>query len=56
MTIFKDFRQHGEEKKKVTVSVPINNMPLPNCPDCDVGTLAFEEGCQKCYSCGYSKC
>ena len=46
----------GEEKKKVTVSVPINNMPLPNCPDCDVGTLAFEEGCQKCYSCGYSKC
>ena len=46
----------GEEKKKVTVKVPINNMPLPNCPDCDVGTLAFEEGCQKCYSCGYSKC
>ncbi len=46
----------GEEKKKVTVKVPINNLPLPNCPDCDVGTLAFEEGCQKCYSCGYSKC
>ena len=46
----------GEEKKKVTVKVPINNMQLPNCPDCDVGTLAFEEGCQKCYSCGYSKC
>ena len=46
----------GEEKKKVTVKVPINNMPLPNSPDCDVGTLAFEEGCQKCYSCGYSKC
>ena len=44
------------ETEKVTVSVPSNNMPLPNCPDCDVGTLAFEEGCQKCYSCGYSKC
>ena len=44
------------ETEKVTVSVPGNNMPLPNCPDCDVGTLAFEEGCQKCYSCGYSKC
>ena len=25
------------------------------CPECQ-STLAFEEGCQKCYSCGYSKC
>jgi len=25
------------------------------CPECP-GILAFEEGCQKCYSCGYSKC
>ena len=26
------------------------------CPDCGAGTLAFEEGCKKCYSCGYSEC
>jgi RecJ-like exonuclease len=27
------------------------------CPDCDsAGTLAFEEGCLKCYACGYSIC
>ena len=26
------------------------------CPDCEQPTLAFEEGCKKCYSCGYSKC
>ncbi len=26
------------------------------CPECGSGTLAFEEGCQKCYSCGYSRC
>ncbi len=26
-----------------------------NCPDCG-GTLRFEEGCQKCGRCGYSKC
>jgi ribonucleoside-diphosphate reductase alpha chain len=26
------------------------------CPDCGHHTLVFEEGCQKCYSCGYSEC
>ncbi len=26
------------------------------CPDCGAGTLAYEEGCKKCYSCGYSAC
>lgn len=26
------------------------------CPECGLGTLAYEEGCQKCYSCGYSAC
>ena len=40
----------------VSVSVSSNNGIMSNCPDCEVGTLAFEEGCQKCYSCGYSKC
>ena len=25
------------------------------CPDCDAG-MAHEEGCAKCYSCGYSRC
>jgi ribonucleoside-diphosphate reductase alpha chain len=26
------------------------------CPDCGVLALAYEEGCKKCYSCGYSEC
>lgn len=26
------------------------------CPNCGVGHLVAEEGCEKCYSCGYSKC
>ena len=27
----------------------------PLCPECS-SQLVFQEGCQKCYSCGYSKC
>jgi ribonucleoside-diphosphate reductase alpha chain len=26
------------------------------CPDCGQATFVFEEGCQKCYLCGYSEC
>ena len=40
----------------ISVTVAAKAASIPNCPECAVGTLAFEEGCQKCYSCGYSKC
>ena len=26
------------------------------CPECGSGSLAYEEGCRKCYSCGYAEC
>ncbi len=26
------------------------------CPECGSATLAYEEGCRKCYSCGHSEC
>ena len=26
------------------------------CPECFAPRMAYEEGCMKCYSCGYSKC
>ena len=26
------------------------------CPDCGDASFIFEEGCKKCYSCGYSEC
>lgn len=26
------------------------------CPDCGGGSLAYEEGCRKCYGCGYAEC
>jgi len=53
------------------VVVP-NQLPLPQtaspmistantslfdiCPECATGSFAYEEGCKKCYSCGYSEC
>ena len=27
-----------------------------SCPDCKVGKLIFQEGCQRCVDCGYNKC
>jgi hypothetical protein len=26
------------------------------CPECGAGALVYEEGCRKCYACGYSAC
>ena len=26
------------------------------CPECGTAAFAYEEGCKKCYSCGYSAC
>lgn len=37
-------------------------LPLPNkanadfCPECGQAKLVYEEGCKKCYACGYSAC
>ena len=35
--------------------VPVANS-FDICPDCGVASFAYEEGCKKCYSCGYSEC
>ena len=29
---------------------------LGSCPDCGAGQLSYQEGCVKCYICGYSEC
>ena len=29
---------------------------LGACPACNASQLAYEEGCKKCYVCGYSEC
>ena len=40
--------------------VPIFNRPKASnvdiCPECSNATFVREDGCEKCYSCGYSKC
>ena len=44
----------GTEKVKVSVRAKGRNV-VGVCPDCG-SSLAHEEGCLKCMSCGYSKC
>lgn len=41
----------------MSMSVNMTNTSLFDiCPECGSGTLAYEEGCKKCYGCGYSEC
>lgn len=42
--------------EQVTDSSVINRNNQEKCPECGRGVLVTEEGCRKCYSCGYSKC
>ena len=37
-------------------SQPMHESVGDLCPECGQATLVFEEGCQKCYSCGYTEC
>ncbi len=38
------------------VPVLVSGSSRDLCPTCGNATLAFEEGCKKCHSCGYSEC
>ena len=59
-------QRSGEETAATTAkSLDFNNEERDNrhtslhldlCPQCDAPTLIYEEGCQHCLSCGYSKC
>lgn len=55
-----------EEKDENTPKLPLLGLETPQkgearqieelCPECGMASLVNEEGCRKCYSCGYSEC
>jgi ribonucleoside-diphosphate reductase alpha chain len=44
------------ELEEAAAGQPMHETVGDLCPDCGQATLVFEEGCQKCYSCGYTEC
>ena len=51
---FNFFRNASTAQEEEYVSVPANNASV--CIECGNMTLVYAEGCEKCISCGYSKC
>ena len=55
-----------EEEEGNALSLPLSGLDNPVgsdkrpvgelCPECGMASLVNEEGCRKCYSCGYSEC
>ena len=51
------FQQVRPEEIDSEINQPENWMEVGDlCPDCGQAALVNEEGCRKCYSCGYSEC
>jgi ribonucleoside-diphosphate reductase alpha chain len=60
--------QISAEEKETLTELPFAQQPVAAvaststtslfdlCPECGTGSFAYEEGCKKCYSCGYSEC
>lgn len=59
---------HSEAAEAIPLNLTVEDAPVVDlqalaeessadfCPECGVAAFVFVEGCQKCYSCGYSKC
>jgi ribonucleoside-diphosphate reductase alpha chain len=43
------------QEKSYDMSTSTTNL-FDICPECGTSSFAYEEGCKKCYSCGYSEC
>jgi ribonucleoside-diphosphate reductase alpha chain len=55
--------KNGHTNGAVTEAQDVNPLTLNKlavtgnlCPECGCTTMVYEEGCKKCYSCGYSEC
>ncbi len=48
-------QSQAEESQKITISTP-RGRTGDFCPSCGQMALVNEEGCKKCYSCGFSSC
>ncbi len=48
--------QNSTVIEQLSFSEPSTHNAFDLCPSCGSATLAHEEGCKKCYSCGYSEC
>jgi ribonucleoside-diphosphate reductase alpha chain len=49
----------SESARSVSMSTPAEQVPLKFgdlCPECGQAAVVNEEGCRKCYACGYSEC
>ena len=47
------------EEQFTAAASPREPLPMPIgdlCPDCGAAAMVSEEGCRKCYSCGFSEC
>lgn len=63
--VLKDYLKGSAEEQKeisqfqevvIQQELPLLKKKGDLCPECGQATLVLEEGCQKCYSCGASKC
>jgi ribonucleoside-diphosphate reductase alpha chain len=55
----KNSDKNGEGKPELLATqqeLPLQTKKGDLCPECGQASLVLEEGCQKCYSCGASKC
>lgn len=56
------FGLNGQKSDNIPLQDPASHVPPHTsakrdlCPSCGAAAFVFEEGCAKCYSCGYSKC
>jgi ribonucleoside-diphosphate reductase alpha chain len=59
--VFSDAEEVDQAKGQEMLFSPLGQTSFEHahfdiCSDCGVAALVYEEGCKKCYSCGYSAC